>query len=348
MVSPRAKRPVIIAILLTLFITFPTYYYLIATTDSSEFTTHDSITKPTVFIAANLYNNEAILEEWTKQLNRIIDWLSPARVFISIYENGSTDRTKPMLQAYDTYLSESKVQHQIVAANEAKYQGRRIPALANIRNQALKPLHSTQMHFDKILFLNDIIFELSDAVSLLMARGGDYDAVCAMDFFGEFYDLFATREVNGGWVGSGNYPYFEDKGSRELLANGQLIPVYSCWNGMIAMNAEPFIKDLVAFRAILPDEPEVPREASECCLIHTDLREHNYTKIFINPQVKVAYDPFHYWYARYIIPLWNIFLAPFNNPASMTDDEKTKWDSQIKTLTEKHGIDVKDTICLWK
>ncbi|KAF7731760.1 hypothetical protein EC973_008274 [Apophysomyces ossiformis] len=313
----------------------------------SEFIDQASTGKPAVFIAANLYNNEAILDKWMMELSQLIDWLGPKNTFVSIYENGSTDRTKEMLKEYRAYLAERHVRHEVIVDEKKKDNGRRIPRLAEIRNRAMDPLPNTRMHFDKVLFLNDIIFEFSDAFNLLMTRGGDYDAVCAMDFFGEFYDLFATREITEKWVGSGKYPYFEDKNSRELLKKGEPIPVYSCWNGMIAMKVDPFLKDNIRFRALVPKEPDMPIEASECCLIHTDLRKHNYTKIFINPQVKVSYDPFHYWYANYILPVLDLFYSVSNHPKSMTDAQRESWNNKTRNMMETHKIDPEDTICLW-
>ena len=39
------------------------------------------------------------------------------------------------------------------------------------------------------------------------------------------------------------------------------------------MNAEPFVKHGVKFRALIPQERKVPFEASECCLVYSDFRK---------------------------------------------------------------------------
>lgn len=44
--------------------------------------------KPSLFIAANLYNNEPILNYWMTEVERLAQWAGPSRVFISVYENG--------------------------------------------------------------------------------------------------------------------------------------------------------------------------------------------------------------------------------------------------------------------
>lgn len=48
-----------------------------------------------------------------------------------------------------------------------------------------------------------------------------------------------------------------DEVSRDLFASGKPIPVFSCWNGMIALRAKPFIEDGIRFRGIA-------RWSSEC------------------------------------------------------------------------------------
>ncbi|KAI7863188.1 mannosyltransferase 1, partial [Spinellus fusiger] len=244
-----------------------------------------------LFIAANLYNNEEILDHWTDQVSQLIAWVGASKVYVSIYENGrSTDRTKEMLGLYDQYLNESNIPHRIIMDITKKDETyRRVPMLAKLRNHALEPLLEQHPPPEKILFLNDIFFYASKAIQLINTKEGDYDAVCGMDFFGEFYDTFATREADERWVGSGKYPYFALEESRRLLYKEEPIPVYSCWNGIIALNAEPFLEvQRIEFRAIIPDEYEPVTEASECCLIHTDLRSLGYKRIYINPTVKVS------------------------------------------------------------
>ncbi|KAI8341803.1 cryptococcal mannosyltransferase 1-domain-containing protein [Chlamydoabsidia padenii] len=307
---------------------------------------------PKLFIAANLYNNEGIVEHWATQLYKLAQWAGPDRAYISIYENGSTDKTKSMLLEFDQQLTHSNIPHNIILDDTPKnYSERRIPLLAKRRNQALAPLYQQDTTFDRILFLNDIWFDWTDAVGLIESND-DYDAVCSMDFYGQYYDEFATREIDGGWLGSGNYPYFKDRTSRQLLVRQELVPVYSCWGGMVAYNAAPFmikntttLEPLLAFRSLWPDDPQPPLEASECCLIHSDLRDLNYTRIFINPKIKVAYDHFHYWYAHYLLPIRQLFLSWTNTPISMSEQEKMLWN---KKLASVGPLNSGDSTCLWR
>lgn len=247
------------------------------------------------------------------------------------------------------------IPHSIVTDDQPKFTTdsiRRIVTLANVRNQALAPLFdntngSSSSSYDRIVYLNDIVFRLEDVVNLLDTNGGDFDAACGLDFFGRFYDVFATREIDGRWVGSGDYPYFVDETSQKLLRQGQPVPVYSCWNGMAAFATEPFIKHHLQFRAILPKEPEPPVEASECCLIFTDLRQvHKDARVFINPKVKVAYDLLHYWYARTILPLWNPIMLLYNHPNHHMENEKeAEWTYHVHKAYDM-GVDERDYTCL--
>lgn len=70
--------------------------------------------------------------------------------------------------------------------------------MADARNRALEPLQSANestrlsnyADFDKVLFLNDVVFTYDAAVRLLATEmdGAEYDLACGMDFHaaGEF------------------------------------------------------------------------------------------------------------------------------------------------------------------
>ncbi|KAI9321862.1 cryptococcal mannosyltransferase 1-domain-containing protein [Dichotomocladium elegans] len=310
--------------------------------------------RPSLFIAANFHNNEPILEHWIQQIDALIAWAGPSRIYVSVYESGSTDRTKAMLVAWEDRLTDGKVRHRIMldeplrAPEEGGGNLRRIVRLAEYRNRALDPIRRTLPgEFDRLLFLNDIYFDISDVIRLIQTNNGIYDAACGLDFFGEFYDTFATREVDGGWVGSGNYPYFTDPESRRLLIRGEPVPVYSCWNGAAVLPAKPFAEGRVSFRAVLPDEADPPLDASECCLLFSDMRPLNYTRTLINPHVKVGYDAFHYWYANTILPLWQPFLRLFNEPKrELTNSQEAEWTYRAHKIFDMN-LDPEDYPCLW-
>ena len=57
-----------------------------------------------IFLAMNFHDNEDVLPTFFQEIPKLLDFLGPERVFISIYENGSTDRT-PRLLRHCEYLS---------------------------------------------------------------------------------------------------------------------------------------------------------------------------------------------------------------------------------------------------
>jgi hypothetical protein len=226
---------------------------------------------------------------------------------------------------------------------------RRIQYLAEVRNRALRPLDgSFQFNitviddepssslspsidpiilptFDKLLFLNDVVFSPEDAADLLFATALDpltgrttYHAACAMDFINpfKFYDTFATRDSDGYSPGVPFYPWFSALGTgtsrTAVLSQSDTVPVRSCWGGMAAFEAHWFQPNLLdgntrplRFRA----EEELFWESSECCLVHADLdsmverasngefsqdleREWEGVDrgIYVNPYIRVAYS----------------------------------------------------------
>ena len=204
---------------------------------------------------------------------------------------------------------------------------KRIAFLAEVRNRALRPLEVRQaVTFDKLLFINDVIFDPIDAVNLLFSTNHQpsgytkYQAACAVDFINafKFYDRFALRDFEGYTSGIPFFPWFTDAGQatsrRDVLAQSDTVRVRACWGGMVAFeakwfqNAHPggignsfpsesgddnFTVSPLRFR----HENDSFWEASECCLIHADLtylsHGNNITSgsgIFMNPYIRVAYD----------------------------------------------------------
>ncbi|ORY91923.1 cryptococcal mannosyltransferase 1-domain-containing protein [Syncephalastrum racemosum] len=339
----RTRRLQVLAFILlcstVLLLCFPLYSQRSLFAPPSSGLSDDGTYRPSLFIAANLHNNEDILKRWMIQAERVAHWAGTDRAYISVYESGSNDKTPEMLERWKKRLEAANIRHTIVT-HGAGFDGSlgRMTNLAKFRNEALAPLTA---EYEKILFINDVVYELSDAITLLNTQGGKYDAACAMDFFGQFYDVFATREITGKPLGSGNYPYFEDSASQKLLRAGEPVPVFSCWNGMVALNSAPFLQGHVSFRPLVPNDAAAPLEASECCLVFVDFRQLHYTRIFINPRVKVGYDGFHYWYARYILPLWNPFLSMTNTPRhERTSAEEAEWNYRLSKIYE---LDVPET-----
>ena len=84
----------------------------------------------------------------------------------------------------------------------------------------MRPLHdpaspASQVKFDKILYINDVVFKPTDAANLLFSTNVDdsgnakYRAACAVDFKNpfKFYDTFATKDLEGHSIGPVSYTH---------------------------------------------------------------------------------------------------------------------------------------------
>lgn len=145
-----------------------------------------------VFIAAIHWNNEKVLRQyWIPALVELTKKMGAENVFVSIYESGSWDDTKGALRLLDHMLAESGIPKKIVLDEtthldeisrspdadgwietpRGRMELRRIPYLSRLRNVAMQPfyeLRKTGIAFDKILFLNDVVFEVRRFVSFYM------------------------------------------------------------------------------------------------------------------------------------------------------------------------------------
>ncbi len=145
----------------------------------------DKLPKPRsekIFIASTHWNNEVILRShWNAAVLKLANHLGPENIYVSIYESGSWDDSKGALRLLDRELEVMGVQKTIVLDDathvddlakppastgwidtpRGKKELRRIPYLARLRNLSLKPLADLALNgvtFDKVLFLNDVVF----------------------------------------------------------------------------------------------------------------------------------------------------------------------------------------------
>ena len=286
-----------------------------------------------IYIAATHWNSAEVLRShWNAAVLDLVNTLGPENVYVSIIESGSWDDSKAALRELDIALGELNVPRTVILdptthADEirkgppliqngggwihtprsgAGKEMRRIPYLARLRNLTLKPFwsvnneyhQSTNTTFDKILFLNDVVFKTSDALTLLVTHGGSYSAACALDFKTApvYYDTFALRDRNGDPTVSMTFPYFRDAASRKGMLLGMATEVQSCWNGMVLMDAGAFYASSgsgsVSFRGIDDSLAEEHLEGSECCLIHADVARlgSGARGVWVNPAVRVGYS----------------------------------------------------------
>jgi hypothetical protein len=283
-----------------------------------------------IFIAASIRDRHGRLAKgvWADKILELVELLGPDNVFLSIYENdaGAVGRaalqelderiTFPHRLAFDEHLPVDVFPS--ITLPDGTPGIKRIAYLAEVRNRALRPLEASEVRYDKLLYLNDVVFNPVDVLNLLfstnMAETGqtNYRAACAVDFINpfKFYDMFATRDSEGYSMGIPFFPWFTASGEaqslQDVLDGKDAVRVRSCWGGMVAFDAKFFQKSpstdqepitaLGEFRHVSAPyrfraEEDLFWDASECCLIHADIQD-PYSEdsgIYMNPYVRVAY-----------------------------------------------------------
>jgi alpha-1,3-mannosyltransferase len=162
------------------------------------------------FFAINLYNSFDIIPDLFATLFRLASILGPQNIYVSIYENGSTDQTKALLRIFDS-LTRS-VGLRVTIRTSMRTRGafnHRIEYLAEVRNAAFLPLHELRDAegeiFDTIVFMNDILPCVDDILELIyQSRLNNAGITCAADYMYHselqtpvFYDNWVARDING-------------------------------------------------------------------------------------------------------------------------------------------------------
>ena len=315
------------------------------------------------YITAMITDMENIIDNYIKQMKKLINYLGEQNVIISIIENGdSKDQTRKYLREFQQYLNKKKVLNHFLLKHEIddprkkifpfkKYTPLRIQFYAKLRNRCFDFLYSLQ-NFDfnntKIIYFNDIIFEYEDIINLLSTNNEEYDAVCAMDFFEGFSDRWVSIDLDGNSL-MPFFPFFINKQAQDLIVNHKPIRVFSCWNGVIVFNAAPLKDRRIQFRYknnntvtkySINNDQKVDYE-SECTYFHIDLFNLGYTKKLINPDVRVTYEYKYYFKRKYHYLSFNDIISYFklyfnsltikrNKYMSNYKDKKIKFNSMVQ------------------
>ncbi|PSN71007.1 hypothetical protein BS50DRAFT_546043 [Corynespora cassiicola Philippines] len=325
-----------------------------------------------IFIASLQHNSGPNLRyNWNGALLNLINALGEDNVYVSIHESDSGDSTKDALKELDQQLDILEVPRTITLSNEThedaisepdqsdgwvdtargRKERRRIPYLAHLRNLSLQPMFdmaaSGEM-FDRILFLNAIVFSAEDVLRLLNTNNGEYAAACSLDFAEapHVFDSFALRESDGQQIFSREWPYFRSHDSRRAVQANEPTPVKSCWNGMVFMSSEPFLKSGLRFRGIPDSLAAQHLEASESCLIHADNPESSQKGVFVNPTVRVGYNWGAYEAMKADLSLWQIFSSLWKDRVRRWMTWSSSKDPEVATKLRKwtrEGVENKES-----
>ncbi|OMJ07772.1 Alpha-1,3-mannosyltransferase CMT1 [Smittium culicis] len=257
--------------------------------------------KKKYFFAMNLFNNEEIIPYMIQEISLLIKFLGPENVFLSIYENGSQDKTKDMLHEYESFLKKTDVRFSIVTEDIKRPKiYHRIGYLAGIRNRPLVSLVEEEKKgfmYDKIIFFNDILFCRNDILELLYQSDlQKSDITSPLDVHGvgnprhlDFRDSWVARDIGGKNLYGNLNNLVKHKETGKRYNEGLPLQVQCSWNGVSVLNAEPFYgKDPVRFRRSDVDKKECA--ASECSLLCNDYWRKGYRRIVLVPSILVSYN----------------------------------------------------------
>ncbi|EJD44928.1 hypothetical protein AURDEDRAFT_114248 [Auricularia subglabra TFB-10046 SS5] len=202
-----------------------------------------------VYLVAMFHNNADVLPFWKEQMTRVIYYLGTKNVYVSIVESYSNDNSAQQLEEFEQQLSSMGVDHGVRVRDTSITKNmttdrRHIRFLSDTRNLAMQPLRDLAAKgrlFHRVLWSNDVFVHAEAVVELLKTNKGNYDQACGVDFnFFGLYDMWVLRDRLGG-IGTSMYPFvFEELGMRMVMRD-EPAPVFSCWNGILAAAAEPFV-----------------------------------------------------------------------------------------------------------
>ncbi|OMJ19857.1 Alpha-1,3-mannosyltransferase CMT1 [Smittium culicis] len=256
--------------------------------------------KKKYFIAMNLFNNEEIIANYIQELVLLIKFLGAENVFLSIYENGSVDKTPEILREFKSFLRPLDVRFNIkTEKNSRPSVYHRIAYLAQIRNKALEPLkdeESKGYKYDKIIFMNDITFCRNDILELLYQsdlQKADFTVPIDIRSEGEprflaYRDSWVGRDLNGDVIIGGLVDLIKHQVSAERYNQFLPFQVQCGWNGVAVLNAKPFYgKNALRFRRSKVGTDECA--ASECSILCNDFWERGFRRIITVPKILVGY-----------------------------------------------------------
>ncbi|EWC47692.1 hypothetical protein DRE_02892 [Drechslerella stenobrocha 248] len=274
------------------------------------------------FIAASFWNNEPILGHWTREMTALVKILGRHNVYLSLTENDSEDNTASILLHYARELTKMGVPHSLNITRELRGYPSNMPwrdiphrmsYMANLRNGALQPLYGITTPFRSVVLMNDVVFHHTDVLKLIIASKGNTMA-CSVDMDGAtLYDQWVLRDSCGRST-SGFWPFFMDSGDRDAVIRGDVLKVGTCWNGIVVLDADPFLNNTLR-RGDWGGEPlRFPQPPgciiSECSLLPLKLiNQTSDSSIVMDSAVVVAYTVgwwkyYAVWLRMPVVRLW--------------------------------------------
>jgi hypothetical protein len=172
-----------------------------------------------VFIASIHWNNEKILRShWVPAILELVAHLGEKNVYVSVQESGSWDDSKGALKELDEALEQAGVRRRIIlddtthadeigkapaengwiqTPRSATKELRRVPYLAKLRNLVLEPLEELAgagERFDRVLFVNDVVFTVCTARDSFLPDSIIADVPCLLSPRLEMFSVCSIPE----------------------------------------------------------------------------------------------------------------------------------------------------------
>lgn len=270
--------------------------------------------RPKYFFALDLHQVADILPQLLGSLVEAIKFLGPSNCVLSIVEGRSTDGTYEILRSLAPEFEKLGLRYFLQHSEiHPQMNSDRIVLLAELRNLALRDIYE-QPHLyapdTTIIFSNDVWLCTDDVLELVHQQFTQESTMtCAMDYnLGpggqpRFYDGWVARSMTGNsfykgwWEGArarnknndkfSDVPFWDDKPTSKRFMNFQPVQVFACWNGIVALTAEPFMNGTIRFRGVEMKQEECFQ--GEPTLLAKDLWFHGYRRTAVVPTINTAY-----------------------------------------------------------
>lgn len=272
--------------------------------------------RPRYFFALDLYQIADILPQLIGSITQAILFLGPHNCVLSIVEGRSTDGTYEILRSLAPQLEDLGVLYflQMSDLSPQRLNPERIVLLAELRNMALRDLYerpNTYAPDTTIIFSNDVYTCSEDILEIVHQQHFQKaHMTCGMDWANgstpdqpRLYDTWIARSMTGDTFYKDMFNWdlgiFPDHPPTLKRWNEWLpVQVFSCWNGIVAITAKPFMDGTLRFRGVEGADRE--KKDEECYQgepnhLTKDLWYLGYNRIATLPTITTAYS---YWDAR--------------------------------------------------
>ncbi|KAL2012254.1 hypothetical protein VTN00DRAFT_4972 [Thermoascus crustaceus] len=259
------------------------------------------------FFALDTYQSVDLIPRLMSSIVQTMIYLGPDYSAVSVVQGHSDDSTYDILSTVKAEIQLMGAEFHLNASSvdTARNGVDRVAAMSELRNMALAPLiDSGSAHSSDatIIFMDNVALCPEDILELLYQHvSQSAHMTCAFDWIlsgSAFHDVWASRSMAGdlfleapqdaspSWNYNKDALFLNEPDSRERYEAFQPLQVYSCWRGMVTINAAPFAAKKLKFRSAERDECDV----GDATLLAKDMWRQDLGKMLAVPAVNVGYS----------------------------------------------------------